>query len=165
METPPYTHEPLKPVVVTGALDKVSQAPAPPNRARRRFARLRRRIDRLRPDRDAAEPVEGDRELKLELTLLREENIRLKTERHRPFDVGTLIDQLRLRSDSDDRIDSADEAWAVLGDYLRVRENLAQANVEIEAAIAAIEERLGVVLDDETLDRDRPSSARVAEAA
>ena len=102
---------------------------------------LRRRLGAIKLDRDAGAQVDGTLELKLELILLREENVRLKSERHRPFDVGTMIDQLRLRAGELDRAETIDEAWSALGQYLLLRENLAQADSEVQSAIAALGER------------------------
>ncbi len=166
MKTPPYTDELAASVNVPGAVDEVTQTPAAPSeRARKPFARVRRRIDRLRLDRDAGESVDGGLELKLELLLLREENVRLKSERHRRFDVGTLIDQLRLRAAEIDRAETVDEAWAALSEYFLLRENLVQAGTEIETAIAAVGKRFPGLLDHGTLGAVALASESVAVAA
>ncbi len=126
---------------------------------------LRRRLGAIKLDRDAGAQVDGTLELKLELILLREENVRLKSERHRPFDVGTMIDQLRLRAGELDRAETIDEAWSALGQYLLLRENLAQADSEVQSAIAALGERFPGLLDHTPAGRIGLASASVAVAA
>jgi hypothetical protein len=115
------------------------------NRGRDPIGRFRRRIEQLRGDADAFGGADGSDEesdLKLELMLLREENARLKAERHRPSDVGTLIDQMRQVGAEKGHAEMADEAWTVLSECLVIREGLEQACVEIQAAIGAVHERL-----------------------
>ncbi len=166
METPPYIYEPTAPVNVLGVADEVTQtACAPSERTREPFARFRRRIDLLRLDRDAAGPVAGDVELKLELMLLREENIRLKSERHRPSDASTLVDRMRPPAVEKDHGETDDEAWFAFSQCLLLREDLAQASIELDAAIAAIRERLVVVLDDDSIDPVTPAALSVTDAA
>ena len=107
--------------------------------------RLRRSIDRLVGDGDAtwAEASADDcAELKLELLLLREENARLKADRHRPVDLGTLIEYLRLLGKQPANPATVEDAWRMLSDCHVVREALAQASVEIEATISALAEQL-----------------------
>jgi hypothetical protein len=52
---------------------------------------------------------EGD--LELNLLLLREENARLKEERHRPPDVGTMIEQMRRIAVERSEDELSDEMW------------------------------------------------------
>lgn len=115
------------------------------NRSRDRIARFRHRIEQLRGDADAfgANDDSGEEsDLKLELMLLREENARLKAQRHRPSDVDTLIDQMREFGAEQGESELADEAWTVLSECLVIREGLEQTCVEIQAAIGAVHERL-----------------------
>ena len=165
MKTPPCTDEPAASVNGSDVVDAVTRTPVPSEPAKGPFARLRRRIDRLRARRVAGEPGEGSVELNLELMLLREENVRLKSERHRRFDAGALIEQLRLRAATIDRAETADDAWAALSEYLLLRENVAQAGTEIEAAIAVIGKRFPVLLDYANPDPSALPGGSVAMAA
>ena len=91
--------------------------------------------------------------LKLQVMLLSEENARLKAERHRPSDIGTLIDQMRELGDQEGPGEVLDEAWTMLSECLVIRQGLEQACVEIQVAIAGVRERLGsltIRLDDVT---------------
>jgi hypothetical protein len=107
------------------------------------FGRFRRGLDRMRIDGDAAKPGEEDEaELRLELTLLREENARLKASHHRPSDVGTLIEQLRLVAGNGGEAEALDEAWSLLTECLVIREGLERACTEIQAAIGSVQQRL-----------------------
>jgi len=103
--------------------------------------RLRRSIDRLVRDGDAAfvaGSTDDCAELKLELLLLREENARLKADRHRPVDLGSVIECLRLLAGQPADPETVEDAWATLSDCHVVREALAQASIELEAAIFAL---------------------------
>jgi hypothetical protein len=91
--------------------------------------------------------------LKLQVMLLSEENARLKAERHRPSDIGTLIDQMRGLGDQEGPGEVLDEAWTMLSECLVIRQGLEQACAEIQLAIAGVQRRLGsltVRLDDVT---------------
>ena len=160
-----HDNEPAAPVDVPGVVDQPTQTHPATTPARGPFARFRRRIRRRGLDRTGSDPVEGGLELTLDLMLMREENVRLKSERHRPFDVGTLIDQLRLRTAEIDRAQTPDDALSLLGEYLLLRENLAQADVEIEAAITAIGERYPVLAAHVTPRQATPAANAVAMAA
>ncbi|MBV9915216.1 MAG: hypothetical protein JO153_01845 [Solirubrobacterales bacterium] len=81
-------------------------------------------------------------ELQLDLLLLREENARLKSERHRPHDLGRLIDHVRAVAAQELAVENAEEGWRLLSECFLLREALAQAGVETEAAIAAVQQRL-----------------------
>jgi hypothetical protein len=115
-----------------------------------------RRFWRARGD---AHPVPGDNAaqeeiaLQLQVMLLSEENARLKSERRRPSDVGTLIDQMRELADQEGPGEVLDEAWTMLSECLVIRQGLEQACAEIQVAIAGVRERLGsltIRLDDAT---------------
>jgi hypothetical protein len=114
---------------------------------------------RFRRTRNDARPAAGDSAaqdeiaLKLQVMLLSEENARLKAERHRPSDIGTLIDQMRELGDQEGPGEVLDEAWTMLSECLVIRQGLEQACAEIQAAIAGVRERLGsltIRLDDVT---------------
>jgi hypothetical protein len=79
------------------------------------------------------------------MMLLREENLRLKGERHRPADLGVMIEQLRLGVELD--LDGADpdRGWTMLGECYALQEALQQAQVELDAAITAVKGRLALV--------------------
>jgi hypothetical protein len=132
------------------------QAPAGPDRAS--TAKVAREpVSRFRRPRGDAQPAPGDSAaqdeiaLKLQVMLLSEENARLKAERHRPSDVGTLIDQMRELGAQEGPGEVLDEAWTMLSECLVIRQGLEQACAEIQLAIAGVRERLGsltVRLDD-----------------
>jgi hypothetical protein len=135
------------------------QAPTGPDRAS--SAELTRepsrRFWRTRGD---AQPAPGDDAaqeeiaLQLQVMLLSEENARLKSERRRPSDLGTLIDQMRELGDQEGPGEVLDEAWTMLSECLVIRQGLEQACAEIQVAISGVRERLGsltIRLDDVTL--------------
>jgi hypothetical protein len=70
-----------------------------------RFGRVRRGFDRLRGG-----EIPEDERLELVALLLREENARLKAERQRPTDVGTMIAQMRRVADEHGEKELSDEA-------------------------------------------------------
>ena len=109
----------------------------------------RRSLVRLR--RDHAVKLKDDAlsasELKLEAMLLREENLRLKAERHRPLDLGALIEGLRAMAEVDVWPETTDDGWTTLSDCLVLREGLRQAALELEATIQAIKGNLAIVDD------------------
>ena len=123
-------------------------------RGRDPLARFRRRIEQFRGDADAFggdDARDEQSELNLELMLLREENARLKAERHRPSDVDTLIDQMRRLGDEKGDAEMVDEAWTLLTECLVIREGLERACVEIQATMGAVRDRLdrlALELDD-----------------
>jgi hypothetical protein len=86
--------------------------------------------------------------------LLREEVARLRTERHRPADIGTLIDQLRHLTAENGEAEMQDEVWSLLADVMVIREGLEQTCIELESAVGAVRRRLrglSVKLDDDGL--------------
>lgn len=105
---------------------------------------LRRSLERMRggdgSDRDGA--LEERDDLRLEVMLLREEIARLRTERRRPADVGTLLDQLRSLAAEQGDADAEDEVWSLLAEMSAIREGLQQACVELGLAIAAVRRQL-----------------------
>ena len=89
--------------------------------------------------------AEDETALKLQVVLLSEENARLKAARHRPSDVGTLIDQMRLLAAREDEGEALDEVWTMLSECLVIREGLDQACVEIQSAINDVRDRLSAL--------------------
>jgi hypothetical protein len=93
-------------------------------------------------------------ELEMELALLREENARLKVERHRPPDVGRVIERMRnlgLASPAERRGEGGSEdredAHAML-ECLAVRDGLVEACHEVQQAMQAMRSQLsGLSLD------------------
>lgn len=113
-----------------------------------RITRFRRGFERFRGDSDAyahGDAQDAESDLELTVLLLREENARLKAERHRPPDVGTMIDQLRRVADERGEEELSDEVWSLLSECLVIREELSQACIEIKAAMTAVQEHLGRV--------------------
>jgi hypothetical protein len=114
-----------------------------------RFRRVRGNVQSAPGDNAAQDEIA----LKLQVMLLSEENARLKAERHRPSDIGTLIDQMRELGDQEGPGEVLDEAWTMLSECLVIRQGLEQACAEIQVAIAGVRERLGsltIRLDDVT---------------
>jgi hypothetical protein len=89
--------------------------------------------------------AEDETALKLQVMLLSEENARLKAARHRPSDVGTLIDQMRLLAAREGEGEVLDEAWTMLSECLVIREGLDQACIEIQSAIDDVRDRLSAL--------------------
>jgi hypothetical protein len=100
--------------------------------------------------------------LEMELALLREENARLNVERHRPTDVGRVIERMRNlglafpaerrgEGGSEDR----EDAHAML-ECLAVRDGLVEACHEVQRAMQAMRSQLcGLSLDVQDGARDR----------
>ncbi len=134
-------------------------------RGRDPLKRFRRRLEQLRGDAEAFggdDDPDEESDLQLEVMLLREENARLKAERHRPSDVDTLIDQMRRLGAEKGDAEMVDEAWTLLSECLVIREGLEQACVEIQAAIVAVHDRLrnlAVKLDDSAPEGSSPAAA------
>jgi hypothetical protein len=76
------------------------------------------------------------------MALLREENLRLKGECHRPADLGVLIGQLRLAAAYELEVEDPDEGWTLLAECHRVEEQLRQAQLEVAMAITTLRARL-----------------------
>jgi hypothetical protein len=122
----------------------VNDVPAEPAQA----GRLRRRLARFRGDSDALREAAGadaDVDQELTLMLLREENARLKAERHRPAGVGVMVERLRLVATEEAAGDAADDVWSLLSECLAIREGLDHACNEIHAAISSVQERLAAL--------------------
>ncbi len=111
-------------------------------------------------------------ELEMELSLLREENARLKVERHRPPDAGRVIERMRdlgrehPAGERDGEIAQPDRAGQAIVECLAMRDGLVAACQEVQQAIQGIRGRLGALsvdLQDGTGDRARPN--RIASGA
>lgn len=90
-------------------------------------------------------------ELETELALLREENAQLKVERHRPADVGHVIERmrsLRLESPAGQPAGESPAATEAIAECLAVREGLMQACQEVQQAMQGIRGRLGALAGD-----------------
>jgi hypothetical protein len=92
-------------------------------------------------------------ELETELALLREENAQLKVERHRPADVGHVIERMRsIRLHAPAAQQAGEqpptEAFQVTAESLAVRESLIEACQEVQQAMQGIRGRLGALAGD-----------------
>jgi hypothetical protein len=87
-------------------------------------------------------------ELETELALLREENARLKVERHRPADAGRVIERMRsIRQDApgaqrEDGTPSGADGGQALAELLALRDGLMDACQEVGQAMQGIRGRL-----------------------
>jgi hypothetical protein len=120
-------------VVVLHAEEEPKRAP---------FSKLRRKRAAPAAETASAAPIVED-SLETSIMLLREENARLKAERHRELDVGVLISKLRSIADEQGPAEALDETWSTLSECLVIREELIQACSEIHDAIDSVERRLG----------------------
>ena len=159
----PSTNDPVTAVPANGAATGEAS----------RINKFRRGFERFRGDADAyahGDAQDDDGNLELAVLLLREENARLKAERHRPPDVGMMIDHLRQIADQRGEDELADDVWSLLSECMVIREELSQACVEIKAAMTAVQEHLarlataaaaiggGVpTLPHQAISRSRPS--------
>ncbi len=94
-------------------------------------------------------------ELEAELALLREENARLKVERHRPADAGHVIERMRaLRQEAPSAQDGDESSRPLAGgaqalaDCLVLREGLMDACQEAQQAMRGIGARLESLTGD-----------------
>jgi hypothetical protein len=101
---------------------------------------FRRRSRKLRVVADDAGDPTVD--LQAELTLLREENARLKAEKYRRPDLGTVLEQARALGEPGGAGDDADEAAQLLADGLMLRETLLKVCREMNQSMLALEARL-----------------------
>jgi hypothetical protein len=91
--------------------------------------------------------VAAMKELEMELSLLREENARLKVERHRPPDAGRVIERMRHLGAEHGREESALdpnalEAAQTMHECLAIRDGLVAACQEVQQAMQGIRGRL-----------------------
>lgn len=120
---------------------------------------------------DGAKSSSGDMaamsELETELALLREENAQLKVERHRPADVGHVIERmrsLRLQVPVERQAGSAPpaEATQAIAECLAMRNGLIDACREVQQAMQGIRGKLGALAGDiHTRVDDRAKSDRL----
>jgi hypothetical protein len=105
-------------------------------------------------------------ELEAEVTLLREENARLKIERHRPTDAGHVIERMRsIRPEvaTARRDGEAAPPAQVIAECLAVRDGLMEACQEVQRAMQGIRGRLGALAGDmQGRAGDRAMNARLA---
>jgi hypothetical protein len=92
-------------------------------------------------------------ELEMELALLREENARLKVERHRPPDAGRIIERMRdLGQASVEPLDEVgsqtSEGAQVIVECMAIRDGLVAACLEIQQAMRGMRARLSVLSVD-----------------
>jgi uncharacterized small protein (DUF1192 family) len=109
-------------------------------------------------------------ELEAEITLLREENARLKIERHRPTDAGHVIERMRsIRPEpaTARRDGEGAPAAQVIAECLAVRDGLLEACLEVQKAMQGIRGRLGALAGDMQQSRagDRPLPTRLTASA
>jgi hypothetical protein len=120
-------------------------ATSPPAEARRKGA-ARSRIFRLGVSdgtSSVGEAMLG--ELEMELALLREENARLKVERHRPPDPGRIIERMRDLRQESHAVQAEDEVTRAVVECLALRAGLLEACQEIQQAMQGMQSRLGTL--------------------
>jgi hypothetical protein len=128
---------------------------------------LRRGFDRIRANGNGhaiPDSLDDSESLRLEVMLLREEVARLRTDRHRPPDVGSLIDQLRQLTAENGEADMEDEVWSGVADMMVIREGLEQACIELESAVGAVRRRLrglSLKLDQNGLAPEAPEASLI----
>jgi hypothetical protein len=108
-------------------------------------APFRRRHAYRRGIGDPPRSLDALAELQAELTLLREDNARLKTAQHRPADLGTLVERVRaLSGDAPGQTgeDTGDEAAQMLAEGLVLCDSLLGVCAELSQSIASVEARL-----------------------
>ena len=108
-------------------------------------------------------------ELETELALLREENAQLKVERHRPADVGHVIERmrsLRLQVPAEPQAGGSAppaEAARAIAECLAMRDGLMEACHEVQQAMHGIRGRLGALAGDiHSRVEDRAKSDRLS---
>ena len=107
---------------------------------------------------DGAKSSSGDiaamSELETELALLREENAQLKVERHRPADVGHVIERMRSirlqvpAPQQAGEYSSPAEANQAIAECAAMRDGLMEACREVQQAMQGIRGRLGALAGD-----------------
>ncbi len=141
--------------------DAVEQRTSPPSTsppvdAQRRRAALARLLRMGVSDgtKSSSSDMAAMSELETELALLREENARLKVERHRPADTGHVIERMRsIRQEiPTDQLDGvsqqAVDAPRAIAECLAVRESLMEACQEVQQAMRGIRGRLEALTGD-----------------
>jgi hypothetical protein len=136
------TEQPASGQPVTGP---VEIAP-PPADVRRRGAALSRLVRLGVSDgtkSSASEAILG--ELEMELALLREENARLKVERHRRPDPGRIIDRMRDLRQEPHAEQTDDEVSRGIVECISLRDSLLEACQEIQQAMQGMQSRIGTL--------------------
>jgi hypothetical protein len=87
-------------------------------------------------------------ELEMELALLREENARLKVERHRPPDAGRVIERMRHLGGDGGGEGGQPAAASAIEDCRAMRDGLLDACHEVQLAMQGIRGRLGELAVD-----------------
>jgi hypothetical protein len=92
-----------------------------------------------------AAPAQPPADLEAEVTLLREDNARLKAAQHRPADLGSVLEKVRaLPGTGPDagQGDLGDDAAQMLAEGLVLRDSLLSVCTELSQSIASLEARL-----------------------
>jgi hypothetical protein len=140
-----------------GASERSStSAPADAAEAPRRDTALRR-VFSLGVSEGVATPGDAAQgELEMELALLREENARLKVERHRPADPGRIIERMRNLRQEPGAVPADDGLSRSIVECLALRDGLLEACQEIQQAMQGMQSRIGTLsVTVEAKDRQR----------
>jgi len=92
-----------------------------------------------------AAPAQPPTDLEAEVTLLREDNARLKAAQHRPADLGSVLEKVRALPGAGPEAgqgDLGDDAAQMLAEGLVLRDSLLAVCVELSQSIASLEARL-----------------------
>lgn len=127
-------------------------------------ARPRRRFGRGRPvpteDNGHGETLAS---LHAEVVLLREENARLKAQRHKETDVASLLGRARsVRSATENLESVTDDTAQMLVDGLVIRESLLEICQEIERSMVAFQAKLNALALPDAGDADEAASGHAA---
>jgi hypothetical protein len=145
-----------------------ASAPADAAEAPRRDTALRR-VFSLGVSEGVATPGDAAQgELEMELALLREENARLKVERHRPADPGRIIERMRNLRQEPGAVPADDGLSRSIVECLALRDGLLEACQEIQQAMQGMQSRIGtlsvtVEAKDRQLRTGRPAAGVAAE--
>jgi hypothetical protein len=105
-------------------------------------------------------------ELEMELALLREENARLKVERHRPADPGRIIERMRNLRQEPTAIPADDQLSRSIVECLALRDGLLEACQEIQQAMQGMQSRIGTLsVTVEAKDRQRRAGRPAVDVA
>lgn len=126
-----------------------------PSDARRRRAAVARLLRMGVSDgaKSSSDEMAAMSELETELALLREENARLKVERHRPTDAGHVIERMRAltqeasTAEPDAGSPSSVDGGQAFAECLALREGLMHACQEAQQAMQMIRGRLEALTD------------------
>jgi hypothetical protein len=138
-----------------------------------------RRLLRLGVSDGTNSPDAGMGELEMELTLLREENARLKVERHRAPDTGRVLERMRHLGDAIDGEahngngngngngdgSRARETAEVIVECIAIRDALIQACHDVQQAMEGIRDRLGGLATDAMAPAGESSAPPISPSA